>query len=112
MSDPVLLITGASSGIGAATARLAAEAGYRVALASRSEDKLTRLVNELGGRERALAIRCDVREYAEQQAMVEQVLAHFGQLDAVYANAGMPGSEGGFSGADPEIWREMLLANV
>ncbi|HBM09272.1 NAD(P)-dependent oxidoreductase [Pseudomonas sp. Choline-3u-10] len=112
MSDPVLLITGASSGIGAATARLAAEAGYRVALASRSEDKLTRLVNELGGRERALAIRCDVKEYAEQQAMVEQVLAHFGQLDAVYANAGMPGSEGGFSGADPEIWREMLLTNV
>ncbi|ANF23934.1 SDR family oxidoreductase [Stutzerimonas stutzeri] len=112
MSDPVLLITGASSGIGAATARLAAEAGYRVALASRSEDKLTRLVNELGGPERALAIRCDVKEYAEQQAMVEQVLNHFGQLDAVYANAGMPGSEGGFSGADPEIWREMLLTNV
>ncbi len=112
MSDPVLLITGASSGIGAATARLAAEAGYRVALASRSEDKLTRLVNELGGPARALAIRCDVKEYAEQQAMVEQVLAHFGQLDAVYANAGMPGSEGGFSGADPEIWREMLLTNV
>ena len=112
MSDPVFLITGASSGIGAATARLAAEAGYRVALASRSEDKLTRLVNELGGPERALAIRCDVKEYAEQQAMVEQVLNHFGQLDAVYANAGMPGSEGGFSGADPEIWREMLLTNV
>ncbi len=112
MSDPVLLITGASSGIGAATARLAAEAGYRVALASRSEDKLTRLVNELGGPERALAIRCDVKEYAAQQAMVEQVLNHFGQLDAVYANAGMPGSEGGFSGADPEIWREMLLTNV
>ena len=80
--------------------------------ASRSEDKLTRLVNELGGPERALAIRCDVKEYAEQQAMVEQVLNHFGQLDAVYANAGMPGSEGGFSGADPEIWREMLLTNV
>ncbi|BAP78658.1 short chain dehydrogenase/reductase family oxidoreductase [Pseudomonas sp. MT-1] len=112
MSDPVLLITGASSGIGAATARLAAEAGYRVALASRSEDKLTRLVSELGGPEHALAIRCDVKEYAEQQAMVEQMLNHFGQLDAVYANAGMPGSEGGFSGADPEIWREMLLTNV
>ncbi|MCQ4320738.1 SDR family oxidoreductase [Stutzerimonas stutzeri] len=112
MSDPVLLITGASSGIGAATARLAAEAGYRVALASRAEDKLRRLVNELGGPERARAIRCDVKEYAEQQAMVEQVLVHFGQLDAVYANAGMPGSEGGFSGADPAVWREMLLTNV
>ncbi|WP_407291820.1 SDR family oxidoreductase [Stutzerimonas zhaodongensis] len=112
MSDPVFLITGASSGIGAATARLAAEAGYRVALAARSEHKLTQLVDELGGHDRALAIRCDVKEYADQQAMVQRVLDHFGQLDAVYANAGMPGSEGGFSGADPEVWRQMLLTNV
>ncbi|MHB0819370.1 SDR family oxidoreductase [Stutzerimonas stutzeri] len=112
MSDPVLLITGASSGIGAATARLAAEAGYRVALAARSEHKLTKLVSELGGPQRALAIRCDVKEYAEQQAMVRQVLEHFGQLDAVYANAGIPGGEGGFSGADPDVWRDMLLTNV
>lgn len=112
MSDPVLLITGASSGIGAATARLASKAGYRIALAARSEHKLTELVHELGGSERALAIRCDVKDYAEQQAMVQRVLEHFGQLDAVFANAGMPGSEGGFSGADPEIWKEMLLTNV
>ncbi|MDX2353363.1 MULTISPECIES: SDR family oxidoreductase [Stutzerimonas] len=112
MSDPVLLITGASSGIGAATARLAAEADYRIALAARSEHKLTELVDELGGPDRALAVRCDVKEYAEQKAMVQRVLDHFGQLDAVYANAGMPGSEGGFSGADPEVWREMLLTNV
>ena len=112
MSDPVFLITGASSGIGAATARIAAEAGYRIALAARSEHKLTELVDELGGPDRALAIRCDVKEYAEQKAMMQRVLDHFGQLDAVYANAGMPGSEGGFSGADPEVWREMLLTNV
>lgn len=112
MSDPVLLITGASSGIGAATARLAAEAGYRIALAARSEEKLTALVDALGGPERALVVRCDVKEYADQQAMVNQLLGHFGQLDAVFANAGMPGSEGGFSGADPEVWRDMLLTNV
>ncbi|MCG6541646.1 SDR family oxidoreductase [Pseudomonas sp. KSR10] len=112
MSDFVLLITGASSGIGAATARLAAEAGYRVALAARSEQKLAQLVSDLGGPAHALAIRCDVKEYGDQEAMVQQVLDHFGQLDAVYANAGIPGSEGGFSGADPEVWREMLLTNV
>lgn len=81
MSNPVLLITGASSGIGAATARLAAEAGYRVALAARSEHKLARLVSDLGGPDRALAIRCDVKEYAEQQAMVQRALDHFGQLE-------------------------------
>ncbi len=111
MSDPVLLITGASSGIGAATARQAAKAGYRLALAARSADKLQRLVDEIGP-QRAIAIRCDVTDYAEQQAMVQQVLARFGQLDAVYANAGIPGSEGGFSAADPAVWKEMLLTNV
>ncbi len=111
MSDHVLLITGASSGIGAATARLAAAAGYRLALAARSEDKLQHLVDEIGP-QRALAIRCDVTDYAEQQAMVQRVLDHYGQLDAVYANAGIPGSEGGFSGADPEAWKAMLLTNV
>lgn len=112
MGDRVLLITGASSGIGAATARLAAGAGYRVALAARSKERLEQLVSELGGPERALAIRCDVKDYADQQAMVQRVLDTFGQLDAVYANAGMPGSEGGFSEAEPEVWREMLLTNV
>jgi len=111
MSDHVLLITGASSGIGAATARLAAAAGYPLGLAARSEDKLRQLVDEIGP-QRALAIRCDVTDYAEQQAMVQRVLDHYGQLDAVYANAGIPGSEGGFSGADPEVWKTMLLTNV
>lgn len=112
MSDPVLLITGASSGIGAATARLAAANGYRVALAARSQARLAELVDELGGSERALALRCDVQSIEDQQAMVARTLAHFGQLDAVYANAGIPGSEGGFSGADPEAWKAMLLTNV
>ncbi|MBA1272230.1 SDR family oxidoreductase [Stutzerimonas azotifigens] len=112
MADPVLLITGASSGIGAATARAATGAGYRVALAARSKDKLESLVGELGGPDRALAITCDVKEIADQQAMVAKTLETYGRLDAVYANAGIPGAEGGFSGADPEVWREMLLTNV
>ena len=52
-SDPVFLITGASTGIGEATARQAAEAGYRLVLSARSEDKLAALAEELGGDERA-----------------------------------------------------------
>ncbi|MHB0775884.1 SDR family oxidoreductase [Halomonas sp. WWR20] len=112
MSDPVFLITGASSGIGAATARQASQAGYRVALAARSTDKLKALVEELGGTDRALGVPCDVTDMEAQQTMVRQVLDHFGQIDAVFANAGMPGAPGGFSEADPEVWRKMILTNV
>jgi len=112
MDDPVLLITGASSGIGAATARQAAERGYRVALAARSSDRLASLVSELGGEARALAITCDVTDKTSQQAMVDNTLAHFGQLDAVFANAGIGGSPGGFCGADSDVWKDILLTNV
>lgn len=110
--DRVLLITGASSGIGKATAQAAASAGFRVALAARSIDKLESLVVELGGPDRALAIACDVQDEASQHAMIASIKSHFGQLDAVFANAGRGGSAGGFSGADPTQWRDMLLTNV
>lgn len=112
MGDAVMLITGASSGIGAATARQAADAGWRLALAARSQERITALAEELGGPERALAVRCDVNDEASQKAMVEQVLDHFGRIDAVFANAGMGGSPGGFSGADTAVWREMILTNI
>ena len=112
MSDPVFLITGASSGIGAATARAAAEAGYRVALAARSADKLNDLAAELDGTgERALAITCDVTEWSDQEAMVGTVLERFGRLDVAFANAGF-GAKRGFLSETPEFWREMVLTNV
>lgn len=112
MGDPVFLITGASSGIGAATARAAAKAGYRLVLAARSTDKLAALVEELGGEERALAVRCDVQENDDQAAMVEQAISHFGGIDVAFANAGRGGEPGGFSGADSDVWRDMILTNV
>lgn len=112
MTEKVLLITGASSGIGAATARAAVGAGFRVALAARRTERLRAMVAELGGAEHALAIECDVTDYPAQEAMVAAAVAHFGRLDAVFANAGRGGEPGGFSGADPRIWREMTLVNV
>jgi NADP-dependent 3-hydroxy acid dehydrogenase YdfG len=111
MADPVFLITGASSGIGAATARAAAQAGYRLALAARSMDRLQGLATELGGDERAIAVRCDVTEWSDQEAMVARVLAHFGRLDVAFANAGF-GARRGFESETPEFWREMVLTNV
>jgi NADP-dependent 3-hydroxy acid dehydrogenase YdfG len=111
MSDAVFLITGASSGIGAATARHAAEAGYRLVLAARSTDRLTELAEELGGPERALAVRCDVTEWEQQQAVVGEALDRFGRLDVVFANAGF-GAARGFLKESPEQWRSMVLTNV
>src|SRR4051794_38743643 len=68
--DRVLLITGASTGIGAATARHAARAGWRLVLSARSEDKLTALADELGGAERAIAVPADVSKWEDQEALV------------------------------------------
>ncbi len=111
MSDSVFLITGASTGIGAATARHAVDAGYRVVLAARSEDKLRSLAEELGGDERALATRCDVSEWADNEAMVAAALEAFGRIDVVFANAGF-GAARGWLKETPEHWRSMVLTNV
>jgi NADP-dependent 3-hydroxy acid dehydrogenase YdfG len=109
--DRVFLITGASTGIGAATARHAAQAGYRLVLAARSLDKLEALADELGGDERTLAVRCDVTEWDDQEALVATTLERFGRLDVVFANAGF-GATRGFLGDTPEHWRAMVLTNV
>jgi NADP-dependent 3-hydroxy acid dehydrogenase YdfG len=87
--DRVFLITGASSGIGAATARRAHQEGWRLVLAARSLERLQTLADELGGTERTLAVRCDVSEWDQQQQMVEATLNTFGRLDVAFANAGL-----------------------
>jgi NADP-dependent 3-hydroxy acid dehydrogenase YdfG len=109
--DPVFLITGASSGIGAATARRAAQAGYRIVLAARSEDKLQGLARELGGDERAIAVCCDVAEWGDQDSLVRWALDAYGRLDVVFANAGFGGPRG-FERHEPDEMRSMVLTNV
>jgi NADP-dependent 3-hydroxy acid dehydrogenase YdfG len=111
MADPVFLITGASSGIGAATARHATGAGYRLVLGARSLDRLESLAQELGGPERALAVRCDVTEWDDQQALAAAALDAFGRIDVAFANAGF-GAKRGFLEETVEHWRSMVLTNV
>lgn len=110
--ERVFLITGASSGIGAATARAAHRAGgYKLVLAARSKDKLDALAEELGGPGHAIAVKSDVSDFADQEALVATALDTFGALDIAWANAGFGGARGFLMG-DPDTWREMVLTNV
>jgi NADP-dependent 3-hydroxy acid dehydrogenase YdfG len=107
--DPVMVITGASTGIGAATARRAVEFGHRVVLAARSEDKLSALAEELG--DGAVAVRCDVTSWDDQQQLVAKTLERFGRMDVFFANAGF-GAKRGFLEESVEHWEAMIDTNV
>jgi 3-oxoacyl-[acyl-carrier protein] reductase len=99
----VALITGASSGIGAAAARAMAAGGARLALASRRGDDL--------GIDGALAQPCDVREAGQVEAMVEACVERFGGLDILVVNAGV-GAYGPFLDLRPDWMAEMVATNV
>lgn len=109
LTDKVVIITGASSGIGAATARELAQLGCKVALAARSAGKLAALADELGSV--ALSIPTDVTVGSDITTMVEQTLAHFGRIDVLFANAGIyiPGE---IATGDPDAWANLLNVNV
>ena len=101
------MITGASSGIGAATARLAAAAGYRLVLAARSKDKLDALAAETGG----VAVATDVMRWEDNEALIAAAWTAFGRVDVVWANAGF-GAKRGWLEETPEHWHDMVLTNV
>ena len=105
-----LLITGASSGIGAATARAAVKAGWQVALLARSRDALEKLAAELG--DAALALPCDITERDQLRDAVGKTVERFRGLDAVYANAGKGSSSPGIEQGDPDDWHAMIHLNV
>jgi NAD(P)-dependent dehydrogenase (short-subunit alcohol dehydrogenase family) len=88
--NKVALVTGAASGLGLATARAFAESGASVALADWNEKAVHSAVDELSAQGyKTLAIRCDVADDAQVEAMVEKTVATFGHLDAAYNNAGV-----------------------
>ena len=111
--EKVILITGASTGIGAATARAAAKLGHKVVLAARSGDALEEVAQECGGAGQAIAVATDVTSWEANEALADAALAEFGRIDVAFVNAGF-GGKGSFSkdGASVEHWREMVLTNV
>src|SRR3954464_2832891 len=98
---PTLLITGASTGIGAATAKHAVDAGWNVVLSARSEDKLRALAEELGP-DKTHVVRCDVTEWDPQARLVAETIERFGGIDAAFANAGF-GAKRGFLEENPDF---------
>src|SRR5512145_1536705 len=108
LSGKVVIITGASSGIGAATARALARLGCKLTLAARSGDKLRVLAEELGST--ALAVPTDVTINSDVTGMVSKTLDHFGRVDVLFANAGIyiPGQ---VAEGDPEAWAKLMEVN-
>jgi NADP-dependent 3-hydroxy acid dehydrogenase YdfG len=111
MTRKTLFITGASSGIGAATARAAAQAGWNVALFARNHEKLSALAEEIGA-DHALALPGDVTRQDDIAAAIDRAATHFQGIDAVFANAGTGLSATGIEQGDPEEWRTMVEVNI
>ncbi len=112
MSDSrTILITGASTGIGAATAKRLHEAGHKLVLSARREEPLRELAAELGGGDDVATITCDVTEWEQVEALSAGAIERFGGIDVVFANAGF-GASRGFLEESPEHWRSMVLTNV
>ena len=109
LAGKVAAITGASSGIGAATALALAGAGAKVAVGARRKDRLDDLVGQIG--DNAIAIEADIGDESEARRFVETAHSELGRLDVLVNNAGVM-LLGGVEGADTEDWRQMVNVNV
>ncbi len=109
LTDTVVAITGASSGIGRATARELARAGARVVLGARRRERLDSLAAEFPGR--AVAVEMDVRSPEDCHRLVHEAIQQFGRLDSLIANAGI-GMYGGILDLTDEVLATMLDTNI
>ncbi|MGB1289091.1 MAG: SDR family oxidoreductase, partial [Aggregatilineales bacterium] len=109
LRDKVVIITGASSGIGAASARLLAEEGCKLTLTARSVDKLEALAATLNTE--TLVIGADLTVPADIIGIVNQTIETFGRVDVMFANAGVyiPGDA---ADGDPDAWSTLLTVNI
>jgi NADP-dependent 3-hydroxy acid dehydrogenase YdfG len=112
MADfPVTLITGGTSGIGAATARRLLALGHRVTVTGRDSARLKRFVEDADAPDRLLGFTGDAADYAAVESAVRSTLDTFGRLDVVVANAGYA-THDSLADGDPAGWRDMVLTNV
>ncbi|MCA3441294.1 MAG: SDR family oxidoreductase [Rhodobacter sp.] len=110
MQGKVVAITGASRGIGAAAARIFAQAGARVALLARSDDEIGQVAAQIGPQ--ALALRCDVADAASLWAALDQALRWGGRLDVLINNAGVIDPITRLAEADPADWGRAIDINL
>ncbi|GAB0112173.1 SDR family oxidoreductase [Pseudoalteromonas distincta] len=109
--EKIVLITGASSGIGEATAKTLVNNGHKVILTARREDKLTELVESLGSNN-ALGVAADATDFTALENVVAKGIEKFGRLDVAFANAGMGVSTAGTEKGDPDEWSTMIDINI
>ena len=109
LTDNVCIITGASSGIGAATARALVAENAQVVLVARSADKIEALAEELGGNARA--VTCDVGDADDVKRLFETVGQHYDGVDLLFNNAGV-GYNDPFADSKPEEWKKQIDANL
>ncbi|ALQ09879.1 MULTISPECIES: SDR family oxidoreductase [unclassified Pseudoalteromonas] len=109
--EKIVLITGASSGIGEATAKTLVNNGHKVILTARREDKLTKLVKSLGSNN-ALGVAADATDFTALENVVAKGIEKFGRLDVAFANAGMGVSTAGTEKGDPDEWSAMIDINI
>lgn len=110
LTGKTVLITGASKGIGASTARIFAKSGANVALLARNRDAIADLAGEIG--EKAIAIPCDVSRFWEVDAAVNACLKAFGSLDILIGNAGVIEPISHLATSDPEAWGHAIDINL
>lgn len=110
LTGKTVMITGASRGIGAAAARVFAEAGAKVALVARSGDAIAELAGEIGPA--AVAIPCEISRYWEVEQAVQNCLKAFGSLDILVNNAGVIEPIAPLAAADPAEWGAVIDINT
>ncbi|RPI56559.1 MAG: SDR family NAD(P)-dependent oxidoreductase, partial [Chloroflexi bacterium] len=112
LQDRVALITGGSSGIGLAAARLFVEQGARVGVLGRTKEEVRRAAEELGGEQRAIPLVADVADGQQVQQALEALVRHGDRLDIVFANAGINGVWAPIDELQPEEWELTLRVNL